>query len=67
MKRGTKTILFIASMGITIASLAAIFGPCRHHQRWGYGYGNHANLNNLSCGDHGRWHDKTPSATPETK
>jgi len=44
MKRGTKGILFFASMALTVGSLIAIVGP-RHHGYYGHCWQNEKHEN----------------------
>ena len=61
MKRGTKGIVFFASMALTVGSLIAIVGP-RHH-----GYDGHCWQNEKQ--EHKEWGDcnKNNSAPSDTK
>jgi hypothetical protein len=64
MKRGTKEIVFIASMALTSGSLTAFFGP-RYHRHWAsYQSCHNGNIGNNSCSD---WEQRDKTVPPPSE
>jgi hypothetical protein len=62
MKRGTKAIVFFASMALTVGSLLAIVGPRHHRYFMSHGHcWQNENYERKDCGEHNKTSDNESS------